>query len=264
MKLGILAKHAGKLANDNSPAILTAIGVTGAVMTAYLTGKASFKAANVIRDHVEDRKQEIGYDDDGICRESVFVEHKTMVDLTWKLFVPAVGTGLMTITCILAANHIGTRRSAALASAYTISEKAFAEYKEKVIKNFGEKKEQSVRDEIAQDKVNRLPPREIIVASGDVLCCDLYTRRYFTSDMESLRRAVNDLNQKLIHESYVSLTDFYDLVGLEKTAESDEVGWTTDNLVEVEYSTTLSPDNRPCITVDFSVLPVRRFYKSYL
>jgi len=258
MKLGILAKHAGKLANDNSPAILTAIGVTGTIMTAYLTGKASFKAAEVL--------SQAKYSHDPFDEDDPGVTTQEKVELTWKLFVPAVGTGVMTVVCILAANHISTRRSAALASAYTISEKAFAEYKEKVIKNFGEKKEEAVRDEIAQDKIDRNPlsNREVVITTGDVLCCDLYTMRYFMSDMESLRRAVNDTNEALIHDGYVSLTEFYEKIGLPKTTESDEIGWNSDDLIDVRYSATLSDDNRPCIALDFNVLPVRRFYKSYL
>lgn len=259
MKLGILAKRAGKLANDNSPAILTAIGLTGTVMTAYLTGKATFKAANILRDETEGRWNSDPSKDDPP------LEPKEKFELTWRLFVPAAGTGILTLACIIAANHIGTRRAAALASAYTISEKAFAEYKEKVIEKIGEKKEQGVREELAQDRVNQSPPsREVILASGDVLCCDLYTRRYFKSDMESLRRSVNDLNRQLLHDGYASLTDFYDKIGLPKTTESDEVGWTSDTEMDVEFSTTLTDTNLPCIAFEFRVLPVRRFYKSYL
>lgn len=261
MKLGILAKRAGKLANDNSPAILTAIGLTGTVMTAYLTGKASFKAAEIIQQEYDDRISDAG----GVNRDFDPAGVKEKVELVWKLFVPAAGTGILTLACIIAANHIGTRRAAALASAYTISEKAFAEYKDKVIEKVGEKKEQGVREELAQDRVNQSPPsREVILASGDVLCCDLYTMRYFKSDMESLRRSVNDLNRQLLHDGYASLTDFYDMIGLPKTTESDEVGWTSDTEMDVKFSTALTDTNLPCITFEFRAMPVRRFYKSYL
>ena len=37
-----------KLAEINSTTILTGMGVTGVVTTAYLTGRASFKAAQII------------------------------------------------------------------------------------------------------------------------------------------------------------------------------------------------------------------------
>ncbi len=42
------AKRTEKLVADNSPAILTAWGVTGTLTTAYLTGKASFRAADLL------------------------------------------------------------------------------------------------------------------------------------------------------------------------------------------------------------------------
>ena len=46
------------LLNENSTTILTGIGVTGTVGTAYLTGRATFKAAHVI---AELETQEIWY-----------------------------------------------------------------------------------------------------------------------------------------------------------------------------------------------------------
>jgi len=255
MKLGILAKRAGKLAGDNTPAILTAIGVTGAITTAYLTGKASFKAAEILalernqflEGHTEDEFEDIPF--------------KEKMDLVWKLYVPAAASAVLTVTAIISANHIGTRRAAALASAYSLSEKAYGEYKGKVLEKFGEKKEQTVRDELAQDKVNKTPStkQEIILMPHEVLCFDAFTGRYFKSDMETLRKAVNDINEQVINNTYAPLTDYYDLIGLARTDESDEIGWNTDELLKVDYSTTLSDDGRPCISITFSARPVRNY-----
>ena len=44
---GVL-KQAEKFASDNSPAILTALGLTGVLTTAYLSGKASFNAYDIL------------------------------------------------------------------------------------------------------------------------------------------------------------------------------------------------------------------------
>lgn len=254
----LLAKRVGKIASDNSPALLTTLGVTGAVTTAYLTGKAAFKAAEVLRQAEEDRNKQAWNNPD------VFpLEPKEKVELTWKLFVPAVGTCVITVAAIIAANHISTRRVAAFASAYNLSEKAFDEYKKKVVDKIGAKKAQAVNDEIAQDRVNSKPPasKEIVVLSGAVLCCDLQSMRYFHSDMETIRSAVNDTNAQVLNEMYASLSDFYERIGLTKTASSDNIGWNTDKLLEVEYSTALTDNNQPCITIGFRAEPVSGFYR---
>lgn len=244
-------RRAGKLVSDNSPAILTAVAVTGTLTTAYLTGKASFKAAEVIRgEEWRQHKQLSGLDP------------KEKLELTWKLYLPAAGTAAATIACIIAANQIGTRRTAAVAAAYAISERAYEEYRHKVIEKIGDKKEQSYRDEIAQERIDRNPPPEDMVLLEDglsVLCCDQFTGRYFLSDMESLRRAQNTINYRVNNDYYASLSAFYELIGLEPTSMSDDFGWNADKLMELEFSTALTPSGKPCLTFDFKVAPIRGY-----
>lgn len=254
MKFADLVKRTQKLAIDNSPAILTAIGVTGALTTAYLTGKASFKAAEMIREEADRTDKFTGYN--GTLKQDV--------KLVWKLYIPAAGTAVLTVTAIVAANHIGSRRAAAIAAAYTISEKAFEEYKEKVVEKMGATKEQAVRDEVAQDRVDRNPvsSHEVIIAgSGQVLCFDEWSGRYFQSDMETIRKAQNDTNYQVLNESYASLSDFYERIGLPSTSQSDEIGWNTDRMIDLKFSTTLAEDGRPCLAIDFGLTPIRGYYK---
>lgn len=250
-----ISKQVGRTLSDNAPAILTGVGITGTVTTAIFAGKASFKAADLIRES----EAEEGTPEDP--KERLIERTK----LTWTLYIPAVGVGSATIACILFANQIGTRRTAAVAAAYSMSERAFTEYREKVVEKIGSPKEQEVRDEVAQDLVSNTPNTNevVIVGSGDVLCFDQFTGRYFNSSMENLKQAQNNLNYQLIRESYASLNDFYDRVGLGWTPSGDELGWTCGDPMELRFSTVMSPDNRPCISIDFSVVPVRNFYKNY-
>lgn len=255
MNFGAMIAKARKATADNTPMILTVVGATGLVTTAILTGQATFKAAEVLR--IEQEKLDLE-------DEPVELTPKQKVELTWLLYVPAVGTGITTFACIIAANRIHTRRAAALASAYSLSQEAFREYKDKVVTKLGEKKEQAVRDEIAQDRVNKNPPAEIIVfGGGEALCLDKHSGRYFNSTLEGLKKAQNDINYRIIHDSYASLSDFWDLIGLPKTAESDEIGWNTDTGLEIEYSTAMTPDGRPCITINFQTTPGRGYFSVY-
>ena len=253
MNLTALMKQAGKLVGDNSPLILTALGVTGALTTAYLTGAASFRAARYIRYEESSRGYEFDEEE---------LELKEKVNLVWKLYIPAAASAGLTITAIFYANRIGTRRAAAVATLYSVSERAFDEYKKKVVEKVGAKKEQSYRDEVAQDRVTRDPvsSREVIITgNGDILCYESFTGRYFHSDMETLRKAQNDINYEVMNDSYASLSDFYNLIGLPQTSYSDEVGWNADKLLELQFSATLSEDGRPCISIEFVVAPVRHY-----
>ena len=251
MTLSSLLKTTEKVVADNSPTILTTLGVTGSLTAMYLTGKASFKAADILR-----REEE--------ASEFDFLLPKEKVQLLWKEYIPAAGAGAFAVVCIIGSNRISSRRAAAMATAYAVSERAWAEYKDKVIEKLGAQKEQKVRDELAQDRVDKNPvsTREVIITgAGDVLCYDSITGRYFQSNVEALRKAVNDINRQILHNMYASLYEFYDLIGLPPTEYSQEVGWNSDNELSLDFSTTLSDDGRPCISIQYAVYPVRDYYR---
>jgi hypothetical protein len=87
-----------------------------------------------------------------------------------------------------------------------------------------------------------------------VLCCELYTRRYFKSDMEALRKAQNDINSKIIHELYVTLDELYNLLGLTSTSVSGNLGWDSDKMLELQFSTVLTENGEPCLAFEYNYL----------
>lgn len=247
-----LAKQVEKLAADNSPLILTAIGVTGTITTAVLTGKATIKAVRLIDSEYQNNRNDADY----------VLEPKEKARLAWKLYIPPVAVGTLTVVSIIGANRIGTRRAAAMAAAYAVSQEAFNEYRDKVVEKIGDLKERNIRDDLAQDRVNKNPVENntiVITNGGNVLCYEQYTGRYFQSDMETLKKAQNDLNYQVNNSYYASLSDFYDLIGLERTTESDEVGWNSNELLELHFSTTLAGDGRPCLAFEYRVVPIRGY-----
>jgi hypothetical protein len=233
-------KQIEKLVTENSTSILTALGISGTITTAYLSAKAGYKTAKLHLEH------EIVY--------GAFSSNKEKAQVVWKVYIPTVVTGSITIGCIVASSKINSRRTAALTAAYSISEKAFSEYKEKVVETMGKTKEKKLRDDIVKDKIIENPPKGTIIGSGPVVCCDLYTRRYFNSDMETLRKAQNDLNAYLMRHDRATLSHFYDLVGLPHTSHSWDVGWTSDKLMGLEFTTVLSEDSKPCLAFDFNYI----------
>lgn len=244
MELNQIFGSTRKFTHDNSAHILSAIGVAGTLTTAYLTGRASYFASYMVNNEEEDL---------GRTQDPLSITEKTK--LVWTLYVPAVVSGTATVTAIIMANRISSKRTAAYAAAYSVLETTFVEYQNKVVEQIGQRKEQGIKDDIAQERVKALPPSKeqvIVTSGGKVMCCELHTRRYFMSDMETLRRAQNDTNAKIIHELYTSMSDFYDAVGLPHTTHSDNLGWNSDRLMELMFSTVLSEDGTPCIAFDYN------------
>lgn len=242
MNLNLLLTNAIKQLRRNSPEILTALGVTGVITTAYLTAKASFQAADVLQgtDLPDDRKDRI----------------KEQVKHTWELYIPAGICGVATVVCIVSGTRAQAQKTAAAVAAYSLTERAFSDYKEKVAEQIGSKKEQAIRDEIAQDQVTNNPPSSMVLmpVENNVLCCELHTGRYFWSTMEKLRAAQNEINSRIVREEYVLLDEFYDLIFISRTNSSGHTGWEDAKLLELEFSAVLSEDNKPCMAFAYNYI----------
>jgi hypothetical protein len=109
---------------------------------------------------------------------------------------------------------------------------------------------------LAQERVSKAPgSSQIVVVEGEVLCFDEPTGRYFRSTMDTINKAVNSTNAEILHHDHASASYFYEELGLPATTWTDEVGWNTDQLLELKFSTVLAEDNKPCISIDFKTLP---------
>ena len=242
-------QKAVSLVSENATTLLTAGGVVGTVATAVLTGRATFKAAEIIREQeVKDLVSADGH--------TMGLNNWERTKMVWPLYIPPVLTGSATVASIVLANRMSAQKAAALAAAYGLAENRLTEYKDKVSEKLSGPKRQQIDDELAQERVNRTPGHEtIVVVDGEVLCFDQPTGRYFRSTMENIKQAVNTTNAEILHHDHANASFFYEEIGLPATTWTEEVGWNSDQLMDVKVSTVLTPDDRPCIAIDFAVLP---------
>lgn len=235
----------------HSPEILTALGITGMVTTTVLAVKATPKALNEIKKKEQAACEEAGTD--------VILSNADKVKACWKCYIPAAVTGVASIACLIGASSVNSKRNAVLATAYKLSETALTEYRDKVVETIGEKKEQVIRDKVHKDHIDNNPASSntvILTGNGNSLCYDHHSGRYFRSDIETIRKAVNELNRTMLNEGYVSLNDFYDAIGIRPTSMGYQMGWNTDmKLIEVDFSAQLSDNGEPCLAIDFRVPP---------
>lgn len=240
----------------HSPEILTGFGIAGMLTTTIMAVRATPKAIFIINEE-ECRRSKLGGTDKVSSRE--------MIVLTWQCYIPASVVGILSTTCLICASSVNSKRNTALATAYSISESVLKEYQEKVIETIGEKKEQSIRDEVAKDQMSRTPVNNqnvIITNKGDTLCFDVLSGRYFKNDIDKLRRVENDMYRKMLDERYVSLNDFYYEIGLEGIDVGNELGWNIDDgPFELYFTSNLTPDGVPCVVVNYRVSPKNNYYK---
>lgn len=238
--------------NRNSTTILTGFGIAGVVTTALLASKGTVQAMNAI--FHEELKTGTASDRNQ--------RYKERFAISWKFYIPAVSVGAVTIACIVGAHSIGAKKNAALASAYTLVNKAFGDYKGEVIERLGERKAQEITDSVVDKQIQQQPTSLVVLGDGDMLCWDAMTARYFESSPEKIRRAENQLNAQLLHgEQGVSINDLYSLLGLEHTAMGDDMGWNDQYLLDIGLSSHLTPDERPALAMTFTMPPFPKYWK---
>lgn len=235
----------------HAPEILLGVGMAmGATATVLAVG-ATTKAVRL----VDAKKEELHVEK---------LEPKEVIKTTWKCYIPVAMTGLSSIACLIGSHSVSARRTAALAAAYQLSETALTEYKEKVVETIGEKKEKFVRDAVAKEQAIKstddLKANNIIITNhGETLFRDYYSGNLFKSDIERIKRAVNELNRRMLLDNYVSLNDFYDELGLDHTGSGDDLGWRIeDGYIDVDFNPQLIEHEGvqvPCVILSYDVAP---------
>lgn len=254
-KINNFIKNTKCFLGKHSPEILTGIGIAGMITSTVLAVKATPKALVLL--------EEARTNEDGTLGDKLTIVET--VKVAWKPYVPAVAVGIASISCIIGASRVNYKRNAALATAYALSERTFINYRDKVVETLGEKKEKEVRDKISQDEIDKKPissSQVIITPKGNTLFMDSITGRYFRSDLDSIKKAVIELNMEISHQNYISLNEFYSNIGLDRISNGDNLGWNIDNgYVEIDYSTCLADNDEPCIVIDYISQPKYDFDK---
>lgn len=250
-----LLHQLNKIMQKNSPTILTGLGVAGMISTVIMAVYATPRAMSRIR--VEEERRWLEEDiPDGDSIEPLSVTDTILV--TWREYIPSAIMGAATIACIVGSNSVNMRRNSALAAVFSLTETAAREYRDKVKEVIGEKKEQQVRDEIAQDAIDRKPLKDssiILTGSGNTLCLDKLSGRYFTSNGNKIQKIEIEFNQLLLRRPYLSLNTLYEELGLEPIDIGEHIGWTPEKLLEFSFSSRLTSDKEPCLVVDYRVAP---------
>lgn len=233
-----------------------------------LAVKATPKALDLIDEEIDNQNRKLSQEayDSGYSTAKQINKLKPVetVKVAWKPYIPALLLGSASVGCLIGANTVSARRHAALYSAYELSKTAYNELNEKVTEVVGEKKVTEIKQKLAEDKVNKVSPEGtiekksnvVIAGDGDTWFIDAMSNQPFLSSKNKLDAAANELNRKMRSDMYVSLSQFYDEIGIEHTGTSDYIGWRIDKeYIDVVTSDAIVKDGKVYVVMDFLSRP---------
>lgn len=252
-----------KTAVKHSDEILITFGIAGAAGAIIFAWNEAPKAERIIK---ENRRE----------AEKNGTEYKKInaVKDTWKHWGPPMAMFAISTACIIGASTVNHKRNAALAAAYSLSEKTFIDYRKKVIESIGEDASKAIEQEVAKEsaKENIEKSNEIIFVGGDeVLCYDYTSKQWFMSTKNKLENAAIKCNTRMINgmEMYCSLNDFYDEINSRDLKHleglGDYSGWNINKngAIDLVLGADIREDGKPYITVDFFNKPMSDFNSIY-
>lgn len=251
----------------NAPTILIMTGITAMASSTYWAVKATPKALALKEKAEVEKNKKAGTFKGDKVNDWIPLTKVEIVQTCWRCYAPAFITGVLGAACLIGANSMNLRKNAALAAAYALSETNFKEYREKTLEEVGEKKEEKIRNAVAEEKITKNPVNTSTVletGNGDTLCYDAICGRYFKSSIEKLKSALNELNMELVQDGYVSLHQYYDLIGLPDGMFGDDLGWSINDhhsTVQLDLSAQLTKDEAqtPCMVVAFKYGPIYNY-----
>lgn len=243
------------------PQIIMGLSILGYGVALYSCGKATLKAA----DKIKEMKSEVPEKE----QESKTFYRKVAKEVA-PMFITTMAFFALSTTGLIASAKITQNRNmaqvAALATAYSASENAFKAYKGKVKEVIGTEKEAIVQQKVDEEIVKTNPPTEsnTVYSQGEVRCYDVISGRYFWSDSNKIKNAVNIINNRLNNEMYVSLNELYYELGIPSIEMGERLGFNIkDGLLKFNPTARLDEDDKPFLVMRFHIAPRYDFHENW-
>ena len=247
---------AGLKFKKHSPEILVVGGVVGLVTSGVMACKATTKLSAIL----DDSKEQIELFDKVAANPEMVKEEYTVEDAekdkkivkvqtavkVAKLYAPSIAVGVVSIGAIFASNNIMRKRNVALGAAYATVDRAFKDYRNRVVDRFGEELDKELRYNLKTKEV-----KETIEDENGKKKTVKRNIKYMDSAMPSEFAVIYDdgcagwtkdpednkffliqqqryANERLKRRGYLSLNEVYELLGFPSTKAGQVVGWLYD------------------------------------
>lgn len=271
------------IGRKHSPTLLFAGGVVGVGATVVLACRATLKLDDVISEAERAREavNAKNLSDHNHGKQMAKVKITLVKDVV-KLYTPAIGFGVVSISALTGSHVVLSRRNIALTAAYKAVEESLAQYRERVREEFGEEKELEIRRGSLTELSKSNDSEEYSVGKDEryetfplPLKYSQYARffdelnenwqRCYENNLYFIVMQQNYANDKLHKKGHVFLNEVYDLLGIERTKAGSVVGWvlnseTGDNQIDFgiynpanEKARDFVNGREPAILLDFNV-----------
>lgn len=241
---------------NHEPELLMGLGIAGLLFSIGWGIKTTIAATR----KCDEKKKREGKDK---------LTFKEVVKETWKMYLPVAASTVLSVPCIIVGNHVTSKRAAALAAAYSVSESALHAYTNKTKEIVGDVKEKTIRDAVSREQAQIAEPsktqtKEVIVNDdAEQLFYEPLSDRYFKSTWAKVMQACNDLNEKTLGATVgaYSINDWYEMLGINTTKTGDMLGWCTTTfggsrgLMRISLVPGITKDNKPCCAIQYDVMP---------
>lgn len=260
-KLGRFAHKGMFVLNQHSPEILTVVGVAGVVVATVMACKATLKAEQIINDHKElmnsiheaEALEPESYTSQDIVQDKVLAYFMTAKSFV-ALYGPSVAVGTLSLACLVGSTLILKKRNLAIVAAYSLIEKAFNEYRGRVVEELGSEKDfhfrygteyEAVVEEVTDDagKTKKIKKQVQVLKPGtsQSMYARVFEEQVYNTDGSytgsSQWSPVADYNatnlilknawanEHLKARGYMFLNDVYEELGFPRTKAGQMVGW---------------------------------------
>jgi hypothetical protein len=230
----------------SSPHIMFVAGAIGIVGTVVVASRATLKLDKALDENLEKMEKakavfasgDENYDEKAFRRDMVILYTRNVMVVS-KLYAPAVALGLVSIGLLTGSHVVLTRRNVALTAAYAAVDKAFREYRERIVDRFGEDVDRESRYGYVERAENstdadgkEITLRHRVVKSGepsqyarffDQMCSSWNREPEY--NMLFLRSQQNWANDLLRSRGHVFLNEVYDMIGVPRSKAGAVVGW---------------------------------------
>lgn len=230
----------------NSPAILFGVGVAGVIGSTVLACRATLKLEEVLDKAQSDLEianklavavvegEDVEYSNSDKNRDTAVIYARGIISVG-KLYAPAVILGVGSISALTASHNILTKRNIALTAAYTAVDRAFNEYRERVVEKYGEDQDRIFRYDTEKVEIVNENGKKVVVDRAGPGAASMYARFFdplstewnkeSEYNMVFLRCQQNYANDLLKARGHVFLNDVYDMLGLPRSSAGSVVGW---------------------------------------
>lgn len=227
----------------NGATILTCMGIAGVVATTVVTAKTTTKA-DVILQKAEEEKGDV-----------LTVLEK--VDVALPVYLPTILLCSGTILCIAGSNILNKKKQEALVRVYSLMSGAYQNYRNTLIELHGEELDKEIGDAVVRKYCN-YHQIDSNIPDKKLLFYEPFSGQTFYRYEKEILDVEYHLNRNFVLKGQIMLNDYYDMLGLPKTDEGEEVGWSISDgyyWIDFEHRLVERGDGKTYYSIDILFPP---------